>query len=155
MGERLQQRMDQGFKFLKMDVGIDLIKDEQGTIVAPPGMLQSTTVMHPFTGIQITDKGIERLCAYVSAVRDVIGYETATGGRSLRTYWRRVVHSLGTSAGSVYAGMVRGHDSLAAYGPICEALASGDYAGLYGRGHSLEGGILGHVSPACDFDCSP
>ena len=76
MGERLQQRMDQGFKFLKMDVGIDLIKDEQGTIVAPPGMLQSTTVMHPFTGIQITDKGIERLCAYVSAVRDVIGYET-------------------------------------------------------------------------------
>jgi len=31
--------------------------------------------MHPFTGIQITAKGIDALCDYVAAVRDEIGYE--------------------------------------------------------------------------------
>ena len=31
--------------------------------------------MHPFTGIQITNKGIDILCEYVAQVREVIGYE--------------------------------------------------------------------------------
>jgi L-alanine-DL-glutamate epimerase-like enolase superfamily enzyme len=75
MGKRLKARMDQGFKFLKMDVGINLLKGIPDTLVAPPGMLQSNQIMHPFTGIQITDKGIEIMCDYVAAVRKVIGYE--------------------------------------------------------------------------------
>jgi len=75
MGRRLKARMDQGFKFLKMDVGIQLLRDVPGAIIAPPDMLQSRTVMHQFTGIQITDVGIGVLCDYVAAVRDEIGYE--------------------------------------------------------------------------------
>jgi L-alanine-DL-glutamate epimerase-like enolase superfamily enzyme len=76
MGRRLQQRIDQGFKFLKMDVGIRLLHGIPGTLIAPPEMLDSRHVMHPFTGIQITDKGIAVLSEYVAAVREVIGYET-------------------------------------------------------------------------------
>ena len=75
MGNRLKQRMEQGFKFLKMDVGIDLIEDIPGALIAPPGMLESHEIMHPFTGIQITDKGIEALCEYVETVRSIVGYE--------------------------------------------------------------------------------
>lgn len=75
MGKRLKKRMEQGFKFLKMDIGIRLLKDIPDTLVAPSGMLESTNIMHPFTGIQITDKGIAHLCDYVAAVREEIGCE--------------------------------------------------------------------------------
>ena len=75
MGKRLKQRMDDGFKFLKMDIGIGLLKGIEGAIAAPPGALEQRGVMHPFTGIQLTDIGIEFLADYVQQVRDVIGYE--------------------------------------------------------------------------------
>jgi L-alanine-DL-glutamate epimerase-like enolase superfamily enzyme len=75
MGERLKGRMEQGFKFLKMDVGIQLLWDIPDALIAPPEMLQSRTVMHQFTGIQITNIGIDYLCQYVEDVRSVIGYE--------------------------------------------------------------------------------
>ena len=75
MGKRLKARMEMGFKFLKMDVGIQLLRDIPDALIAPPGMLESREVMHQFTGIQITDKGITALCDYVEAVRDEIGYE--------------------------------------------------------------------------------
>jgi L-alanine-DL-glutamate epimerase-like enolase superfamily enzyme len=75
MGNLLKERMERGFKFLKMDVGIGLLKDIPGTIIAPPEMMETRHVMHPFTGIQITQKGIDLLCEYVAKVRDVIGYE--------------------------------------------------------------------------------
>jgi L-alanine-DL-glutamate epimerase-like enolase superfamily enzyme len=75
MGQRLKQRMAQGFKFLKMDVGIRLLKDSPGTLNSPPGMLETRNVMHPFTGIQITNKGIDILCDYVAQVREAVGYE--------------------------------------------------------------------------------
>ena len=75
MGTRLKARMDAGFKFLKMDVGIGLLHDKPGTLIAPPGALATNTVMHPFTGMQITDAGIDVLCDYVAAVREVVGYE--------------------------------------------------------------------------------
>lgn len=75
MGQRLRERMAMGFQFLKMDVGIGLLRHLPGTLIAPPGMLDSHTVMHPFTGIQITDKGIAHLVEYVAAVREAVGYE--------------------------------------------------------------------------------
>ena len=75
MGKRLKRRMDQGFTFLKMDVGIQLCRDIPGALSFPKGMLEISTVMHPFAGIHITDKGIGILSDYVAAVRDVIGYE--------------------------------------------------------------------------------
>ena len=75
MGKRLKGRMEMGFKFLKMDVGIRLLEGIPGTMIVPPGIEDVRLTMHPFTGIQITDKGIAVLCDYVEAVRDVIGYE--------------------------------------------------------------------------------
>jgi L-alanine-DL-glutamate epimerase-like enolase superfamily enzyme len=75
MGRNLKRRIEQGFRFLKMDVGIRLLRGIPDTLVAPPGMLESWNVMHPFTGIQLTSKGIDLLCEYVAAVRAEIGYE--------------------------------------------------------------------------------
>ena len=75
MGERLKKRMDRGFKFLKMDVGISLLRDVPGALSSPPEMLNTTTIMHPFTGIQVTQVGIDYLVEYVRQVRSVIGYE--------------------------------------------------------------------------------
>ncbi len=75
MGNRLKERMDQGFSFLKMDVGISLLKGVPGTLAAPSGMLNTNNIMHPFTGIRLTEKGIQVLCEYVGTVRDIVGYE--------------------------------------------------------------------------------
>lgn len=75
MGRRLQERIDRGFTFLKMDLGIDRLHDCPGGLSAPSGALDTTTVMHPFTGIQITDHGIDILCEYAAAVRQTIGYD--------------------------------------------------------------------------------
>ncbi|MEE2708466.1 MAG: mandelate racemase/muconate lactonizing enzyme family protein [Gemmatimonadota bacterium] len=75
MGNRLKERMEQGFSFLKMDVGISLLKGVPGTLAAPAGMLDTNNIMHPFTGIRLTDKGIQVLCEYVETVRELVGYE--------------------------------------------------------------------------------
>src|SRR5690606_33417532 len=52
MGNRLKERIEMGFRFLKMDVGIGLLRDIPDTLIAPPGMLQTRDIMHPFTGIR-------------------------------------------------------------------------------------------------------
>ena len=57
MGKRLKERIENGFGFLKMDVGIGLLRDTEDTLIAPPECC-TNEIMHPFTGIQITDKGI-------------------------------------------------------------------------------------------------
>ncbi|MCI7136222.1 MAG: mandelate racemase/muconate lactonizing enzyme family protein [Candidatus Limivicinus sp.] len=104
MGLALKARMDMGFTFLKMDLGIGLLLDEPGMINAPLGFIdemkqyashvlnaqggsvtadmvkhqksyQIVTTAHPFTGIQITEKGLDYLEEYVRQVREVIGYE--------------------------------------------------------------------------------
>src|SRR5215475_9872377 len=36
MGERLKRRMERGFKFLKMDIGIGLLQGVSGALSAPP-----------------------------------------------------------------------------------------------------------------------
>jgi L-alanine-DL-glutamate epimerase-like enolase superfamily enzyme len=56
-------------------VGIGLLEGIPGTLIAPPGMLQTREIQHPFAGIQVTEKGIGVLSDYVAAVREVIGTE--------------------------------------------------------------------------------
>ena len=73
MGRRLLERRARGFQFLKMDVGIDLLAGVPGTVIAPPGALQTREVMHPFTGIQLTEKGVRHLTDYVATVRSIVG----------------------------------------------------------------------------------
>ncbi|MEW6753984.1 MAG: mandelate racemase/muconate lactonizing enzyme family protein [Candidatus Latescibacterota bacterium] len=75
MGQRLEDRQQAGWAFFKMDIGIGLLRGQADSVISPPGMLQTQTVMHPFTGIQITEGGIDRLCQYVSEVREALGYE--------------------------------------------------------------------------------
>jgi L-alanine-DL-glutamate epimerase-like enolase superfamily enzyme len=73
MVEQLQRRLNQGYQFLKMDVGIDLVSHISGAINSPPGMSERRDIMHPFTGTQITTKGIDALVEYVGTIRQHVG----------------------------------------------------------------------------------
>ena len=103
MGLALKKRMDDGFTFLKMDLGIELLYDEPGTLNAPVGAIEDLkkyslkaishqsgsidkslmygknydvfTIPHYASGIHITEKGLDYLENYVREVREVIGYE--------------------------------------------------------------------------------
>src|SRR5213594_3496845 len=70
-GRRLKKRMESGFTWLKQDFGIDLLKDVPGALAMPQGssVTGGGLVMHPFTGIEITDKGIAFLSDWVAAIR--------------------------------------------------------------------------------------
>ena len=103
MGKALKERIEQGFTFLKMDLGIELLVNEDDTLNAPLGLIEEMkkykygglvhqggsvnsqemkkrayelfTIAHPFTGIHITEKGLDMLEQYLSKVRSVIDYE--------------------------------------------------------------------------------
>lgn len=82
---------DQGYTWLKMDVSIGELKGKPGTVVNSKfwenaqGMLQQWgdqsnymgygNTMHPFTQIQITEKGFEELQHIVENVRNMVGYD--------------------------------------------------------------------------------
>ena len=76
-GARLRARRDQGFTWLKMDLGIDLVQNIPGTIQHPLGSVvsQGGNTQHMFTGIEITDKGIEKMGEFVQTVREQVGTE--------------------------------------------------------------------------------
>jgi L-alanine-DL-glutamate epimerase-like enolase superfamily enzyme len=76
-GRRLKERMDRGITFLKQDFGINLLHDKPGMLSKPVGLTfsASQSIMHPFTGIEITDKGVAFLSDWVAAIREVIGIE--------------------------------------------------------------------------------
>lgn len=75
--ERMKGRVDQGFTFLKMDFGIRLIRDIPGALIMPTNFEWDKYgwMEHPFTRIQITDKGLDRLMEYPAAVREAVGYD--------------------------------------------------------------------------------
>ncbi|MEP7269343.1 MAG: mandelate racemase/muconate lactonizing enzyme family protein [Saprospiraceae bacterium] len=82
---------DQGYTWLKMDVSIGELKDIPGALVNdkfwknPDGTMRQFgdqsaymsygNTLHPFTQIQITDKGLEALQQIVENVRNMVGYE--------------------------------------------------------------------------------
>ena len=83
--KRMKQRVEEGFTFLKMDFGIQMLKDEDNMVINKKqydigqqwdrkyGSYGSTA--HPFTRIQITDEGLEKIVDYVKQVRDIVDYE--------------------------------------------------------------------------------
>ncbi|MDR1644675.1 MAG: mandelate racemase/muconate lactonizing enzyme family protein [Tannerellaceae bacterium] len=86
--EVVKKRMvEQGFTWLKMDLGIHLAADQENSIVnnkfwgGVRGQYDLRTYMgygnteHPFTQVQITDKALESLASYVESVRNAVGYE--------------------------------------------------------------------------------
>ncbi len=76
-GQRLKKRMDQGFTWLKMDLGVDLVADTPGTVSRPAGvsLKGGDTLPHPFTGIEITQKGCDMMAEYVAVVREQVGMD--------------------------------------------------------------------------------
>jgi L-alanine-DL-glutamate epimerase-like enolase superfamily enzyme len=78
-GLRLKERMDRGLTFLKVDVGVDLVADIPGTVSRPVGqsLSQGEQVMHPFTGLELTDKGVALMSEYVGRIREVIGMDVS------------------------------------------------------------------------------
>jgi L-alanine-DL-glutamate epimerase-like enolase superfamily enzyme len=72
---RMKERADRGFTYLKMDLGISLIHKTPGTLTVPPGFdwRSDSRTRHPFTQIEITEKGIALLTEYVVAIRAAIG----------------------------------------------------------------------------------
>ncbi|MEN6602785.1 MAG: mandelate racemase/muconate lactonizing enzyme family protein [Bryobacteraceae bacterium] len=74
---RLKKRIEQGFTFLKMDLGIDLVEKIPGAVTRPLGYSQSQAgmTMHPFTGIELTEKGIALMAEYVGRIRETIGMD--------------------------------------------------------------------------------
>ena len=76
-GRRLKDRMARGITFLKQDMGIDLMTDMPGDGVHAAGATigGSARVMHPFTGIKITDQGIAFMSDWMGQIREVIGMD--------------------------------------------------------------------------------
>jgi L-alanine-DL-glutamate epimerase-like enolase superfamily enzyme len=76
-GDRLKKRKEQGFTWLKMDLGIDLVAGAEGTLSVPAGtsVKGGASVPHMFTGIEITPKGVELMTSFVSTVRDYVGFD--------------------------------------------------------------------------------
>jgi L-alanine-DL-glutamate epimerase-like enolase superfamily enzyme len=77
-GQRLKKRMEEGFTWLKMDLGIDLVQKTPGAVTHPLGMdptRDTHWVEHPFTGIEITQKGCDLMAEYVAVVREQVGMD--------------------------------------------------------------------------------
>ena len=75
--KRLKARRDQGFTFLKMDLGYGLVENTPGTVTQPVGMSRRDifNTQHMFTGVELTPKGIAMMADYVAAVREVVGMD--------------------------------------------------------------------------------
>ncbi len=81
-GQRLKKRMEQGFTFLKMDVmGFNraegVMRSLYGAVELPPGisLAEVMRTQHMFTGIELNEGHIRRVCEYVEEVRRVTGPE--------------------------------------------------------------------------------
>ena len=77
LGEKLLERRSRGFTMLKVDLGVDLLWDIPGALIAPPYARETTTTMHPFAGIQVTQTGIDYLVEFMATLRGIVGYDVA------------------------------------------------------------------------------
>ena len=76
-GKLLKERIDKGITFLKQDFGIGLVKDVPGMLSMPSGEVPwgGDPLPHPFTAVQITDRGIAFLSEWIGTIRSVIGMD--------------------------------------------------------------------------------
>lgn len=102
LADALARRLTMGFTFLKIDLGIDMLRGKPGALNAPPGLLEAReaadqerraaglgapqlvraarnrwhelhSVMHPLTGIHITEQGLDELEQAFAAARAAAG----------------------------------------------------------------------------------
>ncbi|GGU12966.1 mandelate racemase/muconate lactonizing enzyme family protein [Nocardioides albus] len=90
--EQMKKKIDEfGYTFVKMDVGIELIRKIPGTLTGakpwgdlgqydldPPSDSYGSTE-HPYTGIEITDKGMDEIAKFPAAMREAIGWDIPLG----------------------------------------------------------------------------
>lgn len=76
-GERLRKRKDEGFTFLKMDLGYDLVENVPGAVTQPLGQSRRELfrTQHMFTGVELTEKGVGLMADYVGQVREIVGWD--------------------------------------------------------------------------------
>lgn len=76
-GARLKARRDQGFTWLKMDLGVSLVENIPGAVTVPSGLTpeEARNTQHMFTGIELTPKGVRLMADYVAQVREVVGMD--------------------------------------------------------------------------------
>ncbi len=104
LADALRKRLAMGFTFLKMDLGIDGLRGTPGTLNAPAGVLEERdraageyrasgsspperaraarnrwydlhAVPHPFTGIHLTERGLDAMEAAFAEARSAVGDE--------------------------------------------------------------------------------
>jgi L-alanine-DL-glutamate epimerase-like enolase superfamily enzyme len=76
--QRMKERKEvMGLTWLKMDLGVEMVSDIPGTLTRPSDMSrwERFGLPHMFTGMEVTDKGIEKLSEYVAAIREAVGME--------------------------------------------------------------------------------
>jgi L-alanine-DL-glutamate epimerase-like enolase superfamily enzyme len=83
--ERIIKRKEKGFTFFKIDFGLELIRNIPNAIVGGKNQdlnkawtdewMTYGQTKHPFTGLQITEIGFQKLEEYIARVRDIVGYE--------------------------------------------------------------------------------
>jgi L-alanine-DL-glutamate epimerase-like enolase superfamily enzyme len=79
MARRLKERVEQGFKFLKMDLNIQGLAG-QGNVTRPAmantaaGLTGMPRIPHEFSGGQITEKGLQAISDYCAAIRERVGW---------------------------------------------------------------------------------
>ena len=76
-GQRMKGRLDMGFTWLKMDLGIDMIARVPGALTMPAGtnLAYNDPAQGMFTATEITDKGLALMSDYVGAIREIVGME--------------------------------------------------------------------------------
>ncbi|HXB44269.1 MAG TPA: hypothetical protein VNV85_09450, partial [Puia sp.] len=84
---RIKHRLEvQGMTWLKMDISIGEVKDIPGTLNNSKfwgnnlsqwegGYMDYANTKHPFTAIQITEKGLDEMAKIISEVRSAVGFE--------------------------------------------------------------------------------
>jgi L-alanine-DL-glutamate epimerase-like enolase superfamily enzyme len=88
---KLKHRIEvQGYSWLKMDLGTGVVAKMPNTLVNNKfwaemprdqysSLIGTQNTLHPFTQIQITDKGLEEMAKYIETIRNTVGYEIPLG----------------------------------------------------------------------------
>ena len=124
-GQRLKARKEQGFTWLKMDLGIDLLKGQEGMVthaasVSGDGgnsMLgQGGRTVHMLTGIELTPRGVDRMAEFAATAPRIrrLRYPAFIG--SLRALRRELLHPPRQGSREIQPRLARGHDPVAVSG---------------------------------------
>ena len=83
--KRIKDRVEKGFTYCKIDFGLGLIRNIPGALSGAKNWdlnkgwtnewMTYGQTPHPFTGIQITDLGFDKLEEYIARIREITGYE--------------------------------------------------------------------------------